>query len=247
MDRIINIQPPYHFLEGALLPVDKPLEWTSFDVVNKIKYKLKHVLGVKKIKVGHSGTLDPLATGLLLIATGRMTKQLKYLTDLDKVYSGTMQLGSTTPSFDRETDVDHEYPTAHITEELIQQACNQLTGHIEQEVPRFSAVRVGGKRLYHYARQSQEVVVPKRSIEIKSFACFDYDPEKKTLGFRVHCSKGTYIRSLIQDFGKLLNSGAHLSTLKREKIGPYALDSAYSLNELLTIIDESAVTQKDEK
>lgn len=246
MDGIINTHPPYDFIQGALLPVDKPLGWTSFDVVNKIKYKLKHTLGVKKIKVGHSGTLDPLATGLLLVAAGRMTKNLKYLTDMDKVYSGTIQLGSSTPSFDKETEIDSHYPTDHITLDLIKENLKAFTGEIEQAVPKFSAVRVKGKRLYHYARKSEQVVVPKRKVEIKSFECLSFDPRENTLDFRVHCSKGTYIRSLAHDFGQHLNSGGHLSRLKREKIGPYSLVEAHSLKDLLDLIEHSAVIKSDD-
>ncbi|HKK88130.1 MAG TPA: tRNA pseudouridine(55) synthase TruB [Saprospiraceae bacterium] len=246
MDDIINTHPPYDFIQGALLPVDKPLEWTSFDVVNKIKYKLKQTLQVKKIKVGHSGTLDPLATGLLLVAAGPMTKKLKYLTDMDKVYSGTIQLGSSTPSFDKETEIDTRYPTNHITFDLIEENLEKFTGEIEQEVPRFSAVRVKGKRLYHYARKSEQVVAPRRKVEIKSFECLNFDPSEYTMDFRVRCSKGTYIRSLAHDFGQYLNSGGHLSRLKREKIGPYSLSEAHSLNDLLDLIEKSAVIKRDD-
>jgi tRNA pseudouridine55 synthase len=247
MDRIVNTHPPYDFVQGALLLVDKPLEWTSFDVVNKIKYKLRHALGVKKIKVGHSGTLDPLATGLLLIATGRMTKELKYLTDLDKIYSGTIQLGASTPSFDKETAPDQQFPTDHIDEESIQEAIEAFTGCIEQEVPSYSAVRVKGKRLYEYARKSEEIALPRRKIEIKSFECLSFNRDLKTVDFRVHCSKGTYIRSLAHEFGRYLNSGGHLSALKRERIGPYSLEMAFTLKNLIDLIEGSIATENNDQ
>lgn len=229
------------------MPVDKPMDWTSFDVVNKIKFKLKHTLQVKKIKVGHSGTLDPLATGLLLVAAGRMTKQLKHLTDLDKVYSGTIQLGASTPSYDRETEVDQQFPTDHIDPYSIEQALQAHTGEIEQVVPKYSAVKVRGKRLYQYARNSEVVAPPKRRVEIKSFECLHYDSELKTIDFRIRCSKGTYIRSLAHDFGLYLNSGGYLSALKREKIGPYSLDSAYTLTDLLDLIENSEAIARDDE
>ncbi len=226
----------YDFNEGALLLIDKPKDWTSFDVVNKIRYTLKFKLGVKKIKVGHSGTLDPMATGLLIICTGKFTKKLAQLQNLTKVYTGTIMLGSTTPSFDAETEIDASYPTNHITEELIQMAKQQFIGDIEQVPPIFSAIKVDGQPLYKKARKGIKVEIKPRPVHIYQF---DFNRiEIPEIDFTVKCSKGTYIRSLANDFGKALKSGAYLSALCRTKIGDYKLSDAWQLNELVEHIEK---------
>ena len=226
----------YDFNEGALLLIDKPKDWTSFDVVNKIRYTLKFKLGVKKIKVGHSGTLDPMATGLLIICTGKFTKKLAQLQNLTKVYTGTIMLGSTTPSFDAETEIDASYPTNHITEELIQMTKQQFIGDIEQVPPIFSAIKVDGQPLYKKARKGIKVEIKPRPVHIYKF---DFNRiEIPEIDFTVKCSKGTYIRSLANDFGKALESGAYLSALCRTQIGDHKLSDAWQLNELIEHIEK---------
>ncbi len=227
--------PPYNFQAGALLLVDKPLTWTSFDVVNKIRYGLKRKLGVKKIKVGHAGTLDPMATGLLIICTGKMTKQIDNYQGMFKEYTGTLLLGCTTPSYDSETEIDQTFPTDHIDAALIEQARLQLSGPQEQLPPMFSAIKVDGEPLYKKARKGIMVEVKPRPIEIYNFEITDNRlPE---LDFLVKSSKGTYIRSLAYDFGKAVRSGAYLTELCRTKIGEFKLEDAWNLEELIAFID----------
>ncbi len=226
----------YDFINGATLLVNKPLEWTSFDVVNKIKYKLKHTLKVKKIKVGHAGTLDPLATGLLVICTGKFTKKLNEFQGLDKVYEGTITLGGTTPSYDAETEIDQTFPTDHINSELIENTRLQFIGHLEQAPPMFSAIKVDGERLYKKAREGQVIEVKKRPVIIHDFDINNINIPH--LDFKVHCSKGTYIRSLAFDFGKAMNSGAYLSRLERTQIGDFHLKDAWNLDELIQHIEQ---------
>ena len=238
MEIKFDTKAPYDFLGGALIPFDKPLDWTSFDVVNKIRYQLKHLLGVKKIKVGHTGTLDPRATGLLMLATGKMTKNINQLTDLDKTYSGTMILGSTTASFDSEQPINETFPIDHITEELLEEKRHQFIGEISQQVPVFSAVKKNGKRLYLYARSNEEVIPPTKQVTVHEFKVFNLNLEAKTLDFEVSCSKGTYIRSIANDFGKCLNSGAYLSSLKRDSIGPWHVDSAYTIEDFIESLEQ---------
>lgn len=224
-------QPKYDFKEGALLLVDKPKGWTSFDVVNKIRYTLKFKLGIKKIKVGHSGTLDPMATGLLIICTGKSTKKLEDLQNLTKVYTGTMTLGASTPSFDAETEIDGTYPTDHITPDLINLAKQQFLGDIEQVPPIFSAIKVDGEPLYKKARKGLTVEIKSRPVHIYQFEIQRIEiPE---VDFEVKCSKGTYIRSLAHDFGKALKSGAYLSALCRTQIGDFKLSDAWKLEALI--------------
>lgn len=216
------------FLSGKILLIDKPINWTSFQVVNKLRWKIKKTFNLKKIKVGHAGTLDPLAIGLLIICTGKMTKQIDRFQGQDKEYTGTITLGSTTPSFDLETKIDKAFPTDHITEELINQTTKQFIGKIEQFPPIFSAVKKDGKRLYEFARAGEDVEIKPRTITIKEFEITKIDGIK--VKFRVVCSKGTYIRSLANDFGKALNSGAHLSALRRTKIGEFNVAEAQSID-----------------
>lgn len=212
------------FLNGQLLLIDKPLGWSSFQAVNKLKWVIRKKFDLKKIKIGHAGTLDPLATGLLLICTGKFTKTINELQGQVKEYTGTITLGGTTPSYDLETEIDATFPTEHISKENILEATEKFTGNIEQVPPIFSALKKDGKRLYEYARDGIEVDIKKRSITISEFAITKID--MPIINFRVVCSKGTYIRSLAHDFGKALNSGAHLSALRRTKIGDYHVNNA---------------------
>lgn len=214
------------FLNGQTLLIDKPLEWSSFQVVNKLRWLIRKQFDIKKIKVGHAGTLDPLATGLLLICTGKFTKTINELQGQVKEYTGTINLGATTPSYDLETEVDQTYATEHITEALVYEATKQFIGEIDQFPPIFSALKKDGKRLYEYARNGEEVEVKPRRIEINEFEITKIDLENFKVDFRAVCSKGTYIRSLAYDFGKALNSGGHLSVLRRTKIGDYNVDKA---------------------
>lgn len=212
------------FLNGQILLIDKPLEWSSFQAVNALKWAIRKKFGLKKIKIGHAGTLDPLATGLLIICTGKFTKKIPELQGQVKEYTGTFTLGATTPSYDLETEVNETFPTAHITEASIKEATQQFLGEIEQIPPIFSALKKDGKRLYELAREGKEVEIKSRKIEILEFEITRIAlPE---VDFRVVCSKGTYIRSLAHDFGKALDSGAHLSELRRTKIGDFNVDNA---------------------
>lgn len=212
------------FLNGQLLLIDKPLGWSSFQAVNKLKWAIRKKFQLKKIKIGHAGTLDPLATGLLLICTGKFTKTIPQLQGQIKEYTGTITLGSTTPSYDLETEVDHSYPTSHISEEQIKQTTATFIGDIEQVPPVFSALKKDGKRLYEYAREGKKVEIKKRQITISEFEITNIT--MPNLQFRVACSKGTYIRSLAHDFGKALECGGHLSELRRTKIGEHNVNKA---------------------
>ena len=228
--------PRYDFLAGALLLVDKPQGWTSFDVVNKIRYKLKHGLKVKKIKVGHAGTLDPMATGLLVVCTGKHTKKLSTYQGLEKEYTGTLRLGATTPSYDAESEVEEHFPTSHITPALLEKARQAFLGDIEQVPPMFSAIKVDGQPLYKKARKGVVVEVEPRQVQIHEFELTQVDlPD---VSFRVRCSKGTYIRSLAHDFGKALDSGAYLTALRRTRVGPFHTDDAWEMEELADYLAE---------
>ena len=217
------------FLEGQVLLIDKPLGWSSFQAVNSLKWKIRKKFQLKKIKIGHAGTLDPLATGLLLICTGKATKTINELQGQEKEYTGTITLGGTTPSYDLETEINENFPIDHITNELIHSTTAQFIGDIEQIPPVFSALKKDGKRLYEYAREGKEVEIKKRGVTITEFEITSI--ELPMVQFRVVCSKGTYIRSLAHDFGKALQSGAHLSSLKRTKIGDYNVNKAITPEE----------------
>jgi tRNA pseudouridine55 synthase len=208
------------FLEGQILLIDKPLTWSSFQAVNKLKYILKRKYDLpKKFKIGHAGTLDPLATGLLIICTGKFTKRITEIQAQAKEYTGTITVGATTPSYDLETEIDATFPTEHISEDLILETTKQFLGEIDQKPPVFSAIKKDGKRLYEHARAGEEVEIAYRKTTIHEFEITRVAlPE---IDFRVKCSKGTYIRSLAFDFGIALNSGAHLTALRRTKIGDY--------------------------
>ena len=215
-----------YFQSGQVLLIDKPLHWTSFQAVNKLRWEIRHAYNIKKIKVGHAGTLDPLATGLLVICTGKMTKQINTFQGQDKEYTGTIVLGATTPSYDLETAIDATFPTEHISEDLIYKTTKQFIGEIDQFPPVFSAIKKEGKRLYEFARAGEAVKINSRRIQISTFEITKIDG--LNIEFRVVCSKGTYIRSLAHDFGKALNYGAHLSVLRRTKIGDLHVDNALS-------------------
>ena len=225
------------FLDGQILLIDKPYKWSSFQALNSIKWTLRKAFSLKKIKVGHAGTLDPLATGLLLICTGRSTKKIPTLQGMEKEYTGTFFLGATTPSYDLETDVDATYPTGHITESALRETTGAFRGEVRQKPPVFSAIKKDGKRLYEYARQGEAVEVPTRTVRISEFELTRIAlPE---VDFRVRCSKGTYIRSLAHDFGRALGSGGYLSALKRTKIGPYNVNKAMAPEEFRQLFRDS--------
>ena len=223
------------YLDGKVLSIDKPLEWTSFQAVNKIRWHIKKKFGLKKIKVGHAGTLDPLATGLLILCVGKETKNISTYQGQIKEYTGTFTLGSTTPSYDLETEIDEQFPTDHITQELLEKTTQQFIGEIDQKPPIFSAIKKDGKRLYEIARKGQTTEIPSRKVTISEFEITKVNFPK--VEFRVVCSKGTYIRSLANDFGKALNSGAHLSALRRTKIGDFSVSDALSIEQFIVKIE----------
>jgi len=216
------------FINGSILLIDKPNNWTSFQLVNKIRWLIKKKFNLKSIKIGHAGTLDPLAKGLMIIVSGKKTKQIINYQNLDKTYVGTFMLGSTTKSYDLETPINKTFNVDHISLEELSQVKNKFLGIIKQTPPIFSAIKKDGKRLYEYARNNEKVLIPKREIEIKKL---DLDIENfPEIKFIVECSKGTYIRSLVHDIGISLNSGAHLTSLCREKIGEYSLKDAMNID-----------------
>lgn len=215
------------FQNGQVLLIDKPLEWTSFQVVNKLRWHIKKKFNIKKIKVGHAGTLDPLATGLLIICTGKMTKQIDTFQAQTKEYTGIIKLGATTSSYDLETEIDQTFTTSHITEELVNKVAQKFVGTIHQFPPIFSAIKKNGKRLYEFARAGKEVEIKSRTITISEFEITKI--EDLEVSFRVVCSKGTYIRSLAHDFGKSLNSGGHLISLRRTKSGDFNVKNASTI------------------
>ncbi len=215
---------PEQFAQGFVQPIDKPYTWTSFQVVNKLKYLLKNDYGLKKIKIGHAGTLDPLATGLLIVCIGKATKQIETLQSGEKEYTGTLVLGATTPCFDLEKPIDATYPTEHITEEMIRSAANGFVGEIEQVPPVFSAVKVNGRRAFEYARNDEVVEIKSKRVVISEFEITRIAmPE---VDFRIVCGKGTYIRSIARDFGMALSSGAHLKSLRRTRVGNITVTDA---------------------
>ena len=215
------------FVQGQVILIDKPLNWTSFQVVNKVRWLIRKHYGLKKLKVGHAGTLDPLATGLLILCTGSMTKSIEAYQGQEKSYTGRLKLGATTPSYDLETEVDHTFAYEHITTDMLLGATAQFTGKILQKPPIFSAIKKDGKRLYTLAREGKTTELPDREISIEEFQITQIDlPEVE---FVVRCSKGTYIRSLSHDFGRALDSGAHLTALRRTAIGDFSVDNAVSI------------------
>ncbi len=225
--------------KGKVVLIDKALNWTSFDVVNKMRYAILKKFKLKKFKVGHAGTLDPLATGLLLICTGKATKTIQQYQGLDKEYAGSFYLGATTPSYDLETAVDKRFPIEHITEDMIKETAGNFTGKQLQYPPVFSAVKKDGKKLYEHARKGETVVIDPREIEIKEFDILSINLPEVT--FRVKVSKGTYIRSLAYDFGKALQTGAYLSALRRTKIGNFDVNDAVSIEEWISKLNHEKI------
>jgi len=223
------------YKNGQVLLIDKPLEWTSFQAVNKIRWHIKQRFQIKKIKVGHAGTLDPLATGLLIICTGKQTKEIHVYQGQKKEYTGTFTIGATTPSYDLETKIDHRFPTAHITNELIYETAQQFLGEIDQKPPIFSAIKKEGKRLYELARKGEATEIKSRKVTIDEFEITNIN--LPNINFRVVCSKGTYIRSLSYDFGKALRSGGHLSALRRTKIGAFSVEKAKSIEDFIISLE----------
>ena len=220
------------YKNGQVLLIDKPLTWTSFQVVNKLRWEIRQRFNIKKIKVGHAGTLDPLASGLLIICTGKQTKRIDTYQGQVKEYTGTFTLGGTTQSYDLETEIDNTFPTAHITEELLHETTKQFVGEIQQKPPIFSAIKKDGKRLYELARKGETIEIKERTVTVSSFEITKIKlPEVE---FRIICSKGTYIRSIAFDYGKALNSGGYLSALRRTKIGNFSVDDAFSVEEFIT-------------
>lgn len=218
--------------KGGVILLNKPYEWTSFQAVNKVKYLLKHYYDLKKVKIGHAGTLDPLATGLLILCIGKYTKKIEEYQAQEKEYTGTFYLGATTPCFDKEKEIDNYYPTEHITEEDIYKAAEHFLGEQEQVPPVFSALKVNGVRAYAFARENKDVELKSRKITIKEFEITRIAmPE---VDFRIVCSKGTYIRSIARDFGSYLNSGAYLTALRRTRIGDYKLSDAQTIEEIIS-------------
>lgn len=223
------------FEEGEVLLLQKPLYWTSFDLVNKVKLAIRHHCGFKKLKVGHAGTLDPLATGLMIVCTGRATKRVEEFRDKDKEYTAVIRFGQTTPSFDLESDVDGEYPSGHITEELVREKLMMFQGEQDQEPPLFSAKFVDGKRAYELARKKIERKLDKVRVRFSELDLLDYTGPDATV--RIVCSKGTYVRAFARDLGLALGSGAHLRALVRNGIGEFRLENALTVEELKYILE----------
>lgn len=239
------------FKGGETLIIDKPYRWTSFDAVKRIRGAIQRRLGLKKFKVGHAGTLDPLATGVLIVCTGGATKRIDALQAGEKEYVATIRLGATTPSYDLETEIDRTFPTAHITRELAEEALGRFRGKIMQVPPVFSAVKIDGKRAYKYARKGKEVELKAKPLEISEIELIDACPHHNgeasgidEITIRVACSKGTYIRALARDIGEALGSGAHLTALRRTRVGAFSESDAMSIDETLKLIEECDITEE---
>ena len=228
----------WDFEKGEILAFDKPLHWTSFDLVAKVRYKLCRLLGTKKLKVGHTGTLDPLATGVVIICTGKKTKLIDQLQYDVKEYVATLQLGATTPSFDLEKEIDATYPTEHITRELIDRTIPLFLGEQWQVPPMFSAVQINGKRAYELARKGESVELKPKLLVIDEIEILAFDVEKMQLTLRIVCSKGTYIRALARDIGEKLNSGAHLIALRRTRVGDTRVENCYTIESFLEQLND---------
>lgn len=232
------------FLTGETLYVDKPLHWTSFDVVKRVRGTLLRRMKLRKMKVGHAGTLDPLATGVMVVCTGKATKRIDELQAGVKEYIATIALGATTPSFDLETEIDATYPTGHITLGLVEETLHRFTGAIEQVPPAFSACKVDGKRAYKMARKGHEVELKPKTLVIDEIELLDFSPESITI--RVVCSKGTYIRALARDIGEALGSGGHLTALRRTRVGDISADRCMDVDSLIAMLSEVEITMPDE-
>lgn len=236
---------PMDFIGGEVLCIDKPLGWTSFDAVKRLRGALSRRLGLKKIKVGHAGTLDPLATGVMIICTGRATKRIDELQAGVKEYVATLALGATTPSFDLETEIDATYPTAHITENLVREVLGRFTGAIEQVPPAYSACKIDGRRAYDLARKGREVELKAKTLVIDEIELLSFSPQE--ISIRTVCSKGTYIRALARDIGQALGSGAHLTALRRTRVGDITLDNCLSVAEAANLIREAELVPAPEQ
>lgn len=236
---------PMDFIGGEVLCIDKPLGWTSFDTVKRLRGALSRRLGLKKIKVGHAGTLDPLATGVMIICTGRATKRIDELQAGVKEYVATLALGATTPSFDLETEIDATYPTAHITENLVREVLGRFTGAIEQVPPAYSACKIDGRRAYDLARKGREVELKAKTLVIDEIELLSFSPQE--ISIRTVCSKGTYIRALARDIGQALGSGAHLTALRRTRVGDITLDNCLSVADAANLIREAELVPAPEQ
>ena len=235
----------WDFEQGEVLAFDKPLRWTSFDLVAKVRYNLCRKLGKKKLKVGHSGTLDPLATGVVIICTGKKTKLIESLQYDVKEYVATMQLGATTPSYDMEKEVDATYPTEHITRALVDETIPQFIGEQWQVPPMFSAVQINGKRAYELARKGQEVELKPKLLKIDEIEVLSFDEKAMLLTIRVVCSKGTYIRALARDIGERLHSGAYLTALRRTRVGDTRVEDCLTIERFLEQLNEIEYVQNE--
>lgn len=233
-----------NFLAGETILVDKPYGWTSFDVVKRIRGVMLRRMGVKKMKVGHAGTLDPLATGVMIVVSGKSTKLIEQLQSGVKEYIATIALGATTPSYDLETEIDARYPTAHITRELVEEVLAKFTGRIEQVPPAFSACKIDGKRAYKMARKGDAVELKPKILVIDEIELLEYSPESITI--RVVCSKGTYIRALARDIGAALGSGGHLTALRRTRVGNVTIDRCLSLDDAVSMLREVEIETDDD-
>jgi tRNA pseudouridine55 synthase len=232
----------FNFTEGEVLLIDKPYKWTSFDVISKLRSHIRGRLGLKKLKVGHAGTLDPLATGLVIVCTGKFTKRINEFQDAIKEYTGTICLGATTPSFDLEKEIDQTYDVSHLNDLLIRETAKQFIGDFDQMPPQFSAKKVNGKRAYEYARKDQEIELQTRKITISEFEITGINlPE---IDFRIVCTKGTYIRAIARDFGEALNCGGHLAVLRRTRNGDMMVEDAQTLEEIMAEISVWATDEK---
>lgn len=228
------------FVSGEIIGIDKPLGWTSFDAVKRLRGAIQRRLGVKKFKVGHAGTLDPLATGVLIVCTGRATRRIEQLQSGSKEYIAQIRIGATTPSYDLETEIDATYPADHITEELIKEILPKFTGRIMQVPPIYSAVKIDGKRAYNLARKGKDVELKAKPLEISALELIEYKGNVLTL--RIVCSKGTYIRALARDIGEALDSGAHLIGLRRTRVGEIDLSHCHTIEQAVSMIGECTLT-----
>lgn len=227
------------FITGEIILIDKPYGWTSFDAVKRVRGAIQRRLNIKKFKVGHAGTLDPLATGVLIICTGKATKEIERFQNGTKEYIAELRLGATTPSFDLETEVDAEYPYAHITKDKILEVIPGFVGDVLQVPPVFSAVKVDGKRAYNLARKGKDVELKAKALKIDEIEVIEFEDNRLVL--RIVCSKGTYIRALARDIGRALNSGAHLTALRRTRVGEFSIDNCLSIDKTIKIIEEGPI------
>ncbi len=233
-----------NYLKGETIYIDKPLEWTSFNAVKRLRSTMLRRMGLKKMKVGHAGTLDPLATGVMIIVTGKSTKLIEQLQEGVKEYVATIKLGATTPSFDLETEIDATYPTDHISRELVEETLKKFLGRIEQTPPAFSACKIDGRRAYKLARTGQEVNLKPKILVIDEIELLDYAPEE--IKVRIVCSKGTYIRALARDIGQALNSGGHLTALRRTRVGNVRVEDCLTIEQAVEMIKNSPVEMPEE-